>query len=162
MTQVNRAVLLSTVVASVLSATAARAADTPATPPTAAPAPATFEGALTGGKAHLDFRYRLETVDQDGIVDDAYASTLRTRLNYLTGEWHGFSAMLEAANVVVLGQYSLYNSTTNGATDRPVVADPKYTEINQAFLQYKYGSFTSWAPFHAPSSSIPGSVTSIA
>jgi hypothetical protein len=50
--------------------------------------------------------------------------------------------MLQAANVLVLGQYALYNSTTNNVTDRPVVADPKYTEINQAYLQYKHGSFT--------------------
>ena len=91
---------------------------------------------------HFDFRYRYEQVDQQGFEDDAYASTLRTRLNYTTAEWNGLIAMLEAANVLVVGQYDLYNSTTNGATDRPVVADPKYTEINQAWLQYKRGSFT--------------------
>jgi hypothetical protein len=49
--------------------------------------------------------------------------------------------MLQAANVLVLGQYALYNSTTNDVSDRPVVADPKCTEINQAYLQYKQGSF---------------------
>ena len=27
-------------------------------------------------------------------------------------------------------------------TDRPVVADPEYTEVNQAYLQYKHGEFT--------------------
>ncbi len=49
--------------------------------------------------------------------------------------------MLQAANVLVLVQYALYNSTTNDVSDRPVVADPKCTEINQAYLQYKQGSF---------------------
>ena len=138
-----------------LCATAARAADAPAAPATgaaaassaaaaapAAPATNSLESALTGGKVHFDFRYRYEQVDQQGFEDDAYASTLRTRLNYTTAEWNGLTAMLEAANVLVVGQYDLYNSTTNGATDRPVVADPKYTEINQAWLQYKRGSFT--------------------
>jgi len=154
MTQVNAARLLSIAIAAALCATATQAADTPATPavaPAAAPtaptapaaaAPNSFESALMGGKVHLDFRYRYEQVDQDGFEDDAYASTLRTRLNYTTAEWHGLTAMLEAANVLVVGQYDLYNSTTNDATDRPVVADPRYTEINQAWLQYRIGSFT--------------------
>jgi hypothetical protein len=147
MTQVNNATILSTAIAAVLCAVGARAADAPAAAPATAATPASppmnsFESAITGGKVHFDFRYRYEQVDQQGFPDDAYASTLRTRLNYTTAEWYGFTAMLEAANVLVVGQYDLYNSTTNGATGRPVVADPKYTEINQAWLQYKHGSFT--------------------
>jgi hypothetical protein len=146
MTQVKPTVLLSTTIAAALGAALAQAADTAPAPsaPAAAPAtaPVTWDGALMGGKVSLDFRYRFENVDQDGFDRDAYASTLRTRLGYQTGEWNGLSAMLQAANVLVVGQYALYNSTTNNATDRPVVADPKYTEFNQAYLQYKYGSFT--------------------
>jgi hypothetical protein len=71
------------------------------------PAPNSFESALINGKVHIDFRYRFETVDPDGFKNDAYASTLRTRLNYLTGDWHGFTAFAEAANVSILGQYDL-------------------------------------------------------
>jgi len=114
---------------------------TPATPAT----PATFIDAMTGGKAHLEFRYRLETVDQDPFADDAIASTLRSRLNYQTGTWHSVSAFVEADNVTVLGDDDTYNSTTNGVTDRPIVADPEYTEVNQAYLQLKAGSFTGLA-----------------
>jgi hypothetical protein len=149
MIQVNNARILSIAIAAALCTTPAWAADTPAAPaPTAAPAPSpapamnSFETAITSGKVHFDFRYRYEQVDQEGFDDDAYASTLRTRLSYTTGEWYGLTAMAEAANVLVIGQYDLYNSTTNGARDRPVVADPKYTEINQAWLQYKQGGFT--------------------
>jgi hypothetical protein len=123
----------------------AAAAD-PVPAATASPAaPATFVDAMTGGKAHLEFRYRLETVDQDPFADDAVASTLRSRLNYQTGQWHGLSAFLEADNVTVLGDDDTYNSTTNGATDRPVVADPEYTEVNQAYLQLKADTFTGLA-----------------
>ncbi len=123
-------------------ASVAMAAD-PVPTATAAPAtPVKFVDAVTGGKAHLEFRYRLEAVDQDPFADDALASTLRSRLNYVTGDWHGFSAFMEADNVTVLGDDDTYNSTTNGVTDRPVVADPEYTEVNQAYLQYKFGSFT--------------------
>jgi hypothetical protein len=147
MTQVNCHRLASAIAAALINCTAASAAD-PAPGPAAAaratapavtqtlepaaapsvpgtPAPNSFESALIDGKAHIDFRYRFETVDQDGFGDDAYASTLRTHLNYLTGDWHGFTAFAEAANVSILGQYDLYNSTTNGVTDRPVVADPR-------------------------------------
>jgi hypothetical protein len=47
----------------------------------AAPAATDLYSALTGGKARLDFRYRLETVDQDPFDKDATASTLRSRLS---------------------------------------------------------------------------------
>ncbi len=107
-------------------------------------APATFVDAMTSGKAHLEFRYRLETVDQEPFADDAVASTLRSRLNYQTGTWHSLSAFLEADNVTVLGD-DTYNSTTNGVTDRPIVADPEYTEVNQVYLQLKAGTFTGLA-----------------
>jgi hypothetical protein len=98
---------------------------------------------VTGGKAHLDFRYRLETVDQDPFSKDATASTLRSRLNYLTGEWHGFNAFLEADNITALGNEDTYNSTTNGVSDRPIVADPEGTEVNQAYLQFKNASLNA-------------------
>lgn len=110
----------------------------------AATAPNTFEQAVTGGKAHLEFRYRLESVDQDPFSKDALASTLRTRLNYQTLDWNHLSAFLEADNVTVLGN-DTYNSTRNGVTDRPIVSDPEYTEVNQAYVQLKLGTFTGIA-----------------
>jgi len=123
----------------------AMAADPAPVPPATAVTPATFVDAMTGGKAHLEFRYRLETVDQDPFADDAIASTLRSRLNYQTGTWHSLSAFVETDNVTVLGDDDTYNSTTNGATDRPIVADPEYTEVNEAYLQLKAGTFTGLA-----------------
>jgi hypothetical protein len=129
----------------VLAQASALAADPPVPVPSARPeaaAPSTFTGAITGGKAHLEFRYRLESVDQDPFSYDALASTLRSRLNYQTLEWNHLSAFLEADNVTVLGN-DTYNSTVNGVTDRPIVADPEYTEANQAYLQLKLGTFTA-------------------
>ena len=90
-------------------------------------ATADIYSALTSGKAHLDFRYRLESVDQDPFSRDATASTLRSRLNYQTGELRGFSAFVEADNVTVIGDDDAYNSTVNGVTNRPVIVDPEYT-----------------------------------
>lgn len=117
-----------------------RAAD-PAPVAAAAAAP-TLAEAVSGGKAHLEFRYRLESVDQDPFADDALASTLRSRLNFQTLDWHHLGAFVEVDNVTSLGNDS-YNSTVNGVTDRPIVADPEYTEVNQAYLQLKLGSFTA-------------------
>ena len=93
--------------------------------------------ALVGdGKASLQLRYRLENVDQDGIGRDATANTLRLRLNLTSGTVGGFSAVIEGDRLQPLFSDD-YNSTRNGRTTYPVVADPEGTDLNQAYLQYK-------------------------
>lgn len=102
------------------------------------PAPAIAEqdhalSFLGQGDASLSFRYRYEMVDQDGLAEDAHASTLRTRLSYRTPADQPISLTLEADNVLRLGgaNFSDGNRTILG---HPVVADPRGTEINQVFL----------------------------
>lgn len=99
----------------------------------------TFAEAITGGKASLDLRYRYEIVDQTGINEDATASTLRTRLNYATGEYNDFSAFLEFDDVTAFGdiEYNDAAALPTSQTSYPVVADPEGTEVNQAKLIYK-------------------------
>lgn len=92
--------------------------------------------AIAGGDVGINLRYRLEHVTQDGLPRDALASTLRTKLNYRTGELRGFSAFVEFENVAVLGE-TTYNNTLNGKVQRPVIADPASTEGNQAYLRYR-------------------------
>jgi len=94
----------------------------------------TLVDAITKGKTTINFRLRNENVNQDGFADNANALTLRTRLKYSTGVFKGFSAVVEVDNVLALDNN--YNSTINGRTNRPVIADPKITEINQAYLAY--------------------------
>lgn len=94
-----------------------------------------FEDAVKGGKAYIDMRYRLETVDQANFTKDAYASTLRTKLGYKTGEYKGFHALAEVENSTLLGD-DTYNDTLNGRTNRPTIADTISTEINQAYISY--------------------------
>ncbi len=94
-----------------------------------------FSDAITGGDIYLKLRYRLELVDQDGFSNTATASTLRTVLGYKTASYKGFSGVLEFENVSAIGNDS-YNSTINGKTNYPIVADPKATEVNQAYLRY--------------------------
>ena len=84
----------------------------------------------------LDSRYRIELVDLENVDEDAFASTLRLQAGFETGRWNGFSALAEAEFVDSLGS-ERFNSTTNGRTDYPVVADPDTAEINQAYLYYQ-------------------------
>lgn len=91
--------------------------------------------AVSEGTAKVDFRYRFENVDDDAFAKDANASTLRSRLTFQSGTVGGFSGLLEFDNVTYVGSDD-FNSTENGKVDRPVVADPKGTEVNQAWVKY--------------------------
>jgi hypothetical protein len=96
---------------------------------------ATLREALTGGHGWVKLRSRYEYVDQDGFSKDANAVTLRTVLGYETAEYKGFAALLEFEDVAPIGG-DPYNSTTNGNTSRPIVADPDGAEVNQSYLRY--------------------------
>ncbi len=87
------------------------------------------------GSFLLDSRYRVEHVELDSANEDALASTFRLHAGFETGRWNGFSALVESELVDSLGS-ERFNSTTNGRTDYPVVADPSTFEINQAYLYY--------------------------
>lgn len=93
--------------------------------------------AVTDGSIKLDLRYRYENVDDDAYKKDANASTLRTRVTVQTAAVRGFTALAEFDNVSEIGSDN-YNSTANGVTDRPVVADPKGTDINQVWIKYDW------------------------
>ena len=93
--------------------------------------------AINEGDIALNFRYRYEYVDEDGLPKDANASTLRTRLTVTSGEVGGFQVLVQGDNVTYLGNDN-FNNTDNGKTRYPVVADPDYTEVNQAFISYAF------------------------
>jgi len=98
------------------------------------PPPATIREAIQQGRTWFKFRIRAETVDQSGIDKDAKALTARTVIGYETAELHGFKGVVEVENVSRIGGRQ-YNTTENGRTQYPVVADPSGTEVNQAYLQ---------------------------
>ncbi len=91
--------------------------------------------ALSGGKASLALRYRFEQVDQDGIAENGYASTLRTRLGFQSRVYNDVQATLEFDNNTDI----IESNNDFGVTPatRPGIADPEYTEVNQAYLDYK-------------------------
>ncbi|AQA17175.1 hypothetical protein BST95_02010 [Halioglobus japonicus] len=93
---------------------------------------------FTEGKASFNFRYRYEFVDQDGFSKDAKASTLRSRLTFASAQYKGLSFLTEFDDVTAIGSDN-YNSTANGNTEYPVVADPEGTEVNQVWAKYASG-----------------------
>jgi hypothetical protein len=103
-------------------------------------AESTIKKFVTDGKASVDFRYRFEGVDQAGFDEDAKASTLRSRLTLASAEINGISFLMEFDDLrsVISDDY---NSTTNGNTDYPVVADPEGTDLNQAWARYSTDKF---------------------
>ncbi len=95
--------------------------------------------AIAAGKLHLTLRARIESVDDEPFARDAMATTLRTRLAWQSATYRGFTLSLEADDVHALDE-GAYNSTVNGATTRPVVGDPLYTEINIAAIAWRSGN----------------------
>jgi hypothetical protein len=100
--------------------------------------------ALSSGKATGNFNLRYEDVSQDNTVKDASAFTLRTRLGYTTAELEGWSVSFELEdNRIVLGQgdYTV-GPTGYNLGEYSVIADPEFTELDQAFVQYKKDKVT--------------------
>lgn len=100
-----------------------------------------FDNLWKDGKVSLNVRYRFETLDEDGrvfagrAVHAASASTVSTKLGYLTGAVKGFQGMIQLEDISEVGRDD-YNSTVNGKTNRSTIADPDITEIDQLFLRY--------------------------
>ena len=103
--------------------------------------PSSFSESLSSGSVKLNLRYRLESVDQDGITNDAEASTLKARLTYKSAGYKGASLLVEADSVAYIGS-DKFNNTRNGQTTYPVVADPEGIHINQAYFTFSAGKGT--------------------
>ncbi|BFM10240.1 hypothetical protein R50072_03930 [Simiduia litorea] len=101
-----------------------------------------LETFMKESKTNVDFRYRFESVEQEGIDKDAAANTLRSRLSFVSGNISGLTLGLEFDDVRHLGDDD-FNSTSNGNGAYPVVADPDGTDVNQAYAKYVSGGFTA-------------------
>jgi hypothetical protein len=96
--------------------------------------------ALTDGKLSANFNLRYENVEQDNAAKDADAFTLRTRLNYTTGTFNGFSAAVEVENSTAL--VDDYKDAIGNGNEFSVVADPDHTELDQGYIAYKNDKFS--------------------
>ena len=100
-----------------------------------------FSDAVAAGEAKLSFRLRHEFVDQAGASNDANALTLRPRFTWTSGEHGNWTYGIEVDYVAPIGA-ERYNSTTNGETAFPVVADPEGFDLNQAYARYQGDKLT--------------------
>ena len=91
--------------------------------------------ALKAGKPSLDVRLRYEEVDHDAFAEEAKGLTLRTRFGFKTAQWSGFTAYGETDLTNDLKPND-FNSTVNGKTEFPVIADPNSFRLNRLWIDY--------------------------
>jgi hypothetical protein len=92
--------------------------------------------AVAAGRPIIDLRARYENVDdQSKTTTVGEAGTFRARLGYETGVWNGLSMQGDFDQVWLIG--GAYNSTRNGKTGDPVIADPAMTALNRLQLTYQ-------------------------
>ena len=90
----------------------------------------TFGEAVDETKYLMNWRVRNETVDQAGFAEEAQALTSRIRFGLESGALGGTRILAEASATTELSSH--YNSTTNGQTQYPVVADPgSFVTVNR-------------------------------
>ena len=87
------------------------------------------------GNPVIDLRARYETVDDKSKSVDANAETLRARLGYETGSWNNLQLAFDFDQIWSLGG-EVFNSTRNGRTSYPTIADPDMTALNRLQLSY--------------------------
>ncbi len=85
---------------------------------------------------YAEIRFRLELVDQEGLSENATASTIRVCAGLKTAAWHGLSILVEGEAILNLGA-ERFNDTVNGLARFPVVADPEDILLNQAYVRWK-------------------------
>jgi hypothetical protein len=90
--------------------------------------------ALAETKPIFDLRLRSETVDQDGLADDAHATTLRARLGFETGKAWNTSLLVEGEGIVPIQDDYRPDPMIPTMVTYPVVADAENYEINRLQL----------------------------
>lgn len=95
----------------------------------------TLGEAVTGGHFLFDGRLRYEHVEQDNIAEAADGLTFRARFGFKTAPYKNFTILAEGDFTRVLGLDD-FNSTVNGKTQFPVIADPDSTRLNRLSLAF--------------------------
>jgi hypothetical protein len=89
------------------------------------------KGALGETKPIFDLRLRAENVDQDGLANDAHATTLRARLGFETGKAWNTALLVEGEGIVPIQHDYRPDPTVPSMTTYPVVPDAEGYEINR-------------------------------
>lgn len=91
----------------------------------------TFKTAMAETKPIFDLRLRAENVDQDGIANDAHATTLRARLGFETGKAWNTSLLVEGEGILPIQDDYRPDPMIATMTTYPVVADAEGYEVNR-------------------------------
>lgn len=128
--------LLAVIISSMaLVAQGAKAEEEEADPAGSGPLFDEFMGALKGSKPILDLNLRWEYAKIDTFTT-SQAVTVRTRFGLATGEFYGFSGLLEGVNMSS-PKPSAYYDGVEPQTSQSIVADPERTDVNRAWLKYE-------------------------
>lgn len=92
-----------------------------------------LKDAISGAKPLINARLRYETVDQANRPLDAKSLTFRIRAGLETAPISNTVVGIEFEWVESIN--GEYNSTTNGRTQFPVVADPQDVELNKLYIR---------------------------
>jgi hypothetical protein len=87
--------------------------------------------AISETKPIVDMRLRVENVDQDGMLNDAHATTLRLRAGFETGKAWNTTLLLEGEGVLPIQDDYRPDPTIPSMLTYPVVADPEGYEVNR-------------------------------
>ncbi|MHB8447295.1 MAG: alginate export family protein, partial [Rudaea sp.] len=104
----------------------------------AAAPPAAAAEAAEQNKPIVELRYRYEGVDDAAFASNADADTVRLRLGYRWTFAPGWRLVASGDRVQALSG-ARYNSTANGKTQYPIVADPQSSEFHEAYVGYADG-----------------------
>jgi len=96
-----------------------------------------LQDAVTSGKIDFNIRLRYENVDDDAILMDADALTIRTAIGFTTGDFESLSARILLQDVrEIVDNYNDGTGTSVNRTRYPVVADPAETDILEGHFIY--------------------------
>ena len=107
-------------------------------------APCLAAGSTPASGPTLDLRLRSEWVDDEAFSRDAQATTLRARVGWRLPLREHWNAFLDIEHTGHFGG-GRYNSTANGNTAYPTIADPDNTELEQAWLAWTPNAATKLA-----------------
>ncbi|MCH8081787.1 MAG: alginate export family protein [Proteobacteria bacterium] len=91
--------------------------------------------AIRQGKFIFNGRLRYEDVANSDFAQDASGLTFRARFGYKTAAFKGFSFLAEGDFTRALGVDN-FNSTVNGKTTFPVIADANSLRLNQLYTTF--------------------------
>ena len=95
-----------------------------------------FVAAIKDSKTLLNTRLRYENADQSVFANDANGVTFRARFGFETADFEGFKLLAEGDFTQSVGVDN-FNSTVNGNTTFPIIADPNSQRLNRLHLTYK-------------------------